>query len=95
MGELAQNVTSCLGIGAKEVVDETVIKGTYQVAWDCPLGGMRRSSPGTDATAAPPSDPQDSSSLFRSLDLLGLKLDKRKTLQTVYVIDHIERPSAN
>jgi uncharacterized protein (TIGR03435 family) len=42
-----------------------------------------------------PADPQGASSLTRSLDALGLKLEKRKILMNVYVIDHVERPSEN
>jgi uncharacterized protein (TIGR03435 family) len=95
MEELAGSLSSCLGTGRlQKVVDETGIKGTYQVAWDCP--SLRpRSSIGTGADGTLASDPQDGSSLTRSLDVLGLKLEKRKTLQEVYVIDHVEMPSKN
>jgi uncharacterized protein (TIGR03435 family) len=92
MGDLAVMLGNCLGSGEHKVVDETGIKGTYQLAWDCPSTITR---PPTGGDAAGPSDPQDVSSLTRSLDALGLKLEKRKMLQDVYVIDHIERPSAN
>ncbi len=94
MAELAQILTPCLGSGEQKVADETGLTGMYQVAWDCPLAVRRQSSAGTDASAAP-SDPQDASTLFRSLEAMGLKLEKRKTLQDVYVIDHVEKPSAN
>jgi uncharacterized protein (TIGR03435 family) len=79
MDELAGNLGTCLGSGVHKVVDETGIKGTYQLAWDCPQPGPRPPT-GGDAGA---SDPQDSSSLTQSLDALGLKLEKRKTLQEV------------
>jgi uncharacterized protein (TIGR03435 family) len=94
MEELAQRLRNCLGGGDHKIVDETGIKGTYQLAWDCPQPGPRRPI-GGDAANGLPSDPQDGSSLTRSLDALGLKLEKRKALQDVYVIDHIERPSEN
>jgi uncharacterized protein (TIGR03435 family) len=95
MEELAGSLSSCLGTGSlQKVVDETGIKGTYQVAWDCP-SLRRRSSIGTGADGTLASDPQDVSPLTRSLDALGLKLEKRKILQDVYVIDHVERPSEN
>ena len=42
-----------------------------------------------------PSDPEDGSALTRSLNALGLKLEKRKAPLDVYVIDHVERPSEN
>jgi uncharacterized protein (TIGR03435 family) len=95
MEELAGSLSICLGTGSlQEVVNETGIKGTYQVEWDCP--SLRpRSSIGTGADGTLASDPQDGSSLTRSLDALGLKLEKRKILQEVYVIDHVERPSEN
>jgi uncharacterized protein (TIGR03435 family) len=95
MEELAGSLSSCLGTGSlQKVVDETGIKGTYQLAWDCP--SLRPRSPiGSDAVGTLASDPQDGSSLTRSLDALGLKLEKRKILQDVYVIDHVERPSGN
>ena len=93
--ELAGSLSSCLGTGGlHKVVDETGIKGTYQLAWDCPLPTGRLTA-GTDAAGTVASDPQDGSSLTRSLNALGLKLEKRETLQDVYVIDHIDRPSDN
>jgi len=94
MEELAGRLSNCVGSGQHQVVDETGIKGTYQLGWDCPLGIPR---PATDKGAAGmlPSDPQDGFSLTQSLDALGLKLEKRKVLQEVYVIDHIEKPSEN
>jgi uncharacterized protein (TIGR03435 family) len=94
MEGLAQRLRNCLGGEDHKIVDETGIKGTYQLAWDCPNPGPRPRT-GGDAAAALPSDPQDGSVLTRSLDALGLKLEKRKMLQDVYVIDHVERPSEN
>jgi len=94
MEELAQTLSTCLGSGVSHIVDETGIKGTYQVAWDCPSAAPR---PTTDSGAAGmlPSDPEDGSALTRSLDALGLKLEKRKVLRDLYVIDHVEKPSEN
>jgi uncharacterized protein (TIGR03435 family) len=92
MEELAARLRNCVGVGEPKVVDETGIKGTYQLEWDCPnpylAPPIRR-----DADGMLPSDPQGESALTRSLDALGLKLEKRKTLREVHVIDHIERPS--
>jgi uncharacterized protein (TIGR03435 family) len=93
MEDLAARLRNCLGKGVHKVIDETGIKGTYHLAWDCPFPTLPSS--GTNSADVLPSDPQDSSSLTRSLDALGLKLDKRKFLQDVYVIDHVEQPSAN
>lgn len=95
MEELATRLGNCLGSGVHKVADETGIKGTYQVAYDCPLPTTQQPSTGTDAAGTLPSDPQTGGTLNRSLDALGLKLEKRKMPQQVYVIDHIERPSEN
>jgi len=94
MEELAGRLSSCLGSDVKNVEDQTGIKGYYQVAYDCPLGTPRPAI-GRNADDQLPSDPEGVSSLTRSLDALGLKLEKRKMLQEVYVIDHVEKPSEN
>lgn len=94
IGELAVQLMTCLGSGVHKVVDETGIKGTYQLAWDCP-SATPRPPIGRDAAGTLPSDPQDGSSLTQSLDALGLRLEKRATPQQVYVIDHVEKPSEN
>jgi uncharacterized protein (TIGR03435 family) len=94
MEELAERLSNCLGSGVQKVVDETGIKGTYQLAWDCPSASPRPIT-GADGAVTLSSDPQDGSSLTHSLDALGLKLEKRKISQEVYVIDHVERPSEN
>jgi uncharacterized protein (TIGR03435 family) len=94
MEELAGRLGICVGIGKHKVVDETGLKGTYQVAFDCPV--PRPHQPAGIGTAGTlPSDPQDGSLLTRSLGALGLKLEKRKVPMDVYVIDHVERPSEN
>ncbi len=77
-----------------KIVDETGIKGNYQIAYDCPMRGLQ-GPVSTDAAGTLPSDPQGSYVLTRSLDALGLKLEKRKMPMNVYVIDHVERPSEN
>ena len=94
MEELAGRLSGCLGSGVHKVEDQTGVKGNYQVAYDCPLG-TPRSAIGRDAADPLPSDPQGGGSLNKSLDALGLKLEKRKSLLEVYVIDHVEKPSAN
>jgi uncharacterized protein (TIGR03435 family) len=33
--------------------------------------------------------------LNKSLDAMGLKLEKRKVQMDIYVIDHVEKPSEN
>ena len=95
MDELARGLSTCLGSGVHKVVDGTSIKGTYQVAYDCPQSTTQQPSSGTEAVGTLPSDPQGSSALTRSLDALGLRLEKRMIPQAVYVIDHVEKPSEN
>lgn len=94
MRELAGRLSNCFGREMHKVEDQTGITGNYQVAYDCPTGtpppAMSR-----DAADALPSDPQDGSLLTRSLDAMGLKLEKRKVQMDVYVIDHFDKPSEN
>ena len=95
MKELAERLSVCLVDGVHKVVDQTGMKGNYQIAYDCPVPRPQTPvSTGTAAGTIPP-DPQDGSPLFRSLDELGLKLEKRKLPMDIYVIDHIEVPSDN
>jgi uncharacterized protein (TIGR03435 family) len=91
MHDLAARLGVCVDSTFHKVVDETGLHGNYQVAYDCPVP---RPPNRADAGTMPP-DPQGSYAVTRSLDALGLKLEKRKVLQDVYVIDHIERPSEN
>ena len=96
MEMLAERLAHCTGGGGHKVVDETVLKGNYQAAWDCPMGfSMPKTQYGGDASDAMPSDPQSGGVLDRSLNALGLKLERRKVLMDAYVIDHVEQPSDN
>jgi uncharacterized protein (TIGR03435 family) len=90
MKDLAGQLAFCTGGNGHKVDDETGINGNFQIAFDCPIGGPR--PPSGDASDAMPSDPQGES-LNRSLDALGLKLEKRKVLMDIYVVDHVEEPS--
>jgi len=96
MEELAGMLATCTGGGGHNVDDKTGLKGEFQVAWDCPTGiSMPKSQSGGDASDALPSDPQGGSVLAKSLDAMGLQLEKRKVPMDVYVIDHVEKPSEN
>jgi uncharacterized protein (TIGR03435 family) len=89
MKELAGWLSPSIG---SKVVDETGIKGNYQVVIDLPLGN--RPAARVDASDGIPSDPQGALDL--SLDALGLKLEKRKAPIDVYVVDHVEKtPTEN
>ncbi len=95
MAELALQLVGCLGsVNGVNVEDQTGLKGDFQIALDCPAAGLRPSiqKDGSDLTA---SDPQGGRSLNRSLDALGLRLEKRKVSMDTYIIDHVETPSEN
>jgi len=94
MHDLAERLGSCVDSTYHKIVDETGLQGNYQVAYDCPVPRPPNRVASGDAGTLPP-DPQGTYSLTRSLDALGLKLEKRKVLQDVYVIDHVARPSEN
>lgn len=99
------------GGGGQQVIDKTDLKGNYQIALDIPIGDIARIAAstsgvapgqirgGTDASnspAATASEPQGGSSLFRSIQDLGLKLERRKAPVQQLIIDHIEKtPTAN
>ena len=93
MEELAGMLSNCTGGERRKVDDQTGIKGNYQVALDCPLPGGPTA--GGDAFDAMPADPKGGGALARSLDALGLKLEKRKLSLDIYIIDHVEKPSEN
>jgi uncharacterized protein (TIGR03435 family) len=94
MEELAIRLSVCMDRSYHKVVDETGIKGTYQIGYDCPLPIPRPQS-GAGAAGVLPADPEDGGVLTRSLDAMGLKLEKRKMPMDFYVIDHVEKPSDN
>jgi uncharacterized protein (TIGR03435 family) len=88
----------------RPVVDMTDLKGDYQVALDLPMsammamaGAMNGGPPpgGGDANKmAEASDP--GTSIFESVQKLGLKLEARKGPMETIVIDHLEKtPTEN
>ena len=95
MEQLAGRISGCFGDGGHKVIDLTGIKGNYQVAYECPLATTQQSSVAPEILGTLPTDSRDGSALYRSLDVLGLKLEKRKMLTNVYVIDRVDRPSGN
>ena len=90
---LTKMLPVCLGLGPHKVVDETGLKGTYQVVFDCPV--PRPHLPAAPGAPTVTFDSDDHSALTRSLDTLGLRLEQRKLPMDVYVVDHVEPPSAN
>jgi uncharacterized protein (TIGR03435 family) len=108
MAQLAEALTRFVD---KPVVDSTELKGNFQVALELSMDDMRaaarsagvnipagampgRGGEGGASPAAGASDP--GTSIFSSLQQLGLKLDPRKTPVEILVVDHVEKmPSDN
>jgi uncharacterized protein (TIGR03435 family) len=93
----------------RPVVDQTGLKGNYQVALDLSMADMMRvarangaavpvpgpgGAPGGAADAA--SDPGDGGSVFTAVQAMGLKLESHKESVDIYVVDHVEKtPTEN
>jgi uncharacterized protein (TIGR03435 family) len=93
MADLAQLMQSA--VLDRPVVDHTALTGKYdfQLKWtpdESQFGGMGiKVPPPSEAADAPPP-------LFTALqEQLGLKMDVEKTSVPVFVLDHVEKPSAN
>ncbi len=90
----------------RPVVDMTELKGHYQVALDLSMDDLRNIAKAAGVVApgagggggnapAEASDPSGSS-IFQSLQQMGLKLEARKAPLDVIVIDHLEKaPTEN
>jgi len=94
--------------GGQQVVDMTELKGNYQVAVEVSFAdlmanaraqGMNVPGPGGAANASGAlgaSDPSGSSTVFESVQKLGLKLEPRKAKVEQVVVDHAEKtPTEN
>jgi uncharacterized protein (TIGR03435 family) len=104
MASLADVATNFVG---KPVVDMTELKGNYQVALDLSMDDIKNvaraagmNMPGTPAgnAANAPVDASDpsGSSIFASVQQLGLKLEARKAPLPYIVVDHYEKtPTEN
>jgi uncharacterized protein (TIGR03435 family) len=103
MSQLAAALTRFLD---RPVVDMTEMSGNYKVALDVALedlmnaaratgvnipSGALGAGPGAPGGAPRAPDPSGGTSIFRSVEQLGLKLDSRKTTVEQIVIDHLER----
>jgi uncharacterized protein (TIGR03435 family) len=108
--DMLTNMLQMGGGGGRQVVDMTDLKGNYQVAVEVSLAdlqAMARSmgmgqpvGPGGGAAGGQPaaaaSDPGGGSTVFASVQKLGLKLEPRKAKVLQLVIDHIEKtPTEN
>ncbi|HUA92219.1 MAG TPA: TIGR03435 family protein [Terracidiphilus sp.] len=94
--------------GGPQVVDQTGLKGYYEITTEISfadlMSGMRgfnRGAPpsNSDANANPAaaaSDPSGEPTVFASVEKLGLKLEERKAPVEQLVIDHMEKtPTEN
>jgi uncharacterized protein (TIGR03435 family) len=95
----------------RPVVDMTELKGNYQVTLELSMDVLRnvarsagvtipaQPSAGGDAGKSPAdaaSDPSGSSSIFASVQQMGLKLEARKAPIDLIVVDHLEKtPTEN
>jgi len=88
------------GVLGRTVVDRTDFHGIFDIDLeftpdDMVAGIPGRGMPGSLPTA-PPSGDSAGPSLFSAMhERLGLKLESAKGPVTVFVIDHVERPSPN
>ena len=87
----------------RPVIDETGLKGNYQVVLDLSMADMMRVarmagaaipagpvSPGGGAADAA-SDPGGGGSVFTAVQAMGLKLEPRKEAIETFVVDHLEK----
>jgi len=84
----------------RPVVDRTGLTGTYEIGFDVPSQDVKRAvmmpMPGKIARAAPPEEEPTGGSIFRSVQSLGLRLEKDKAAIETIVVEHIEKtPPAN
>jgi uncharacterized protein (TIGR03435 family) len=87
---LAQLVRFMGGFVGGEVEDRTGLMGFYSV--DLTFSPERTAPPALNG-GVPANDAPDFVTALQ--DQLGLKLQREKRMMQVYVIDHVERPSAN
>ena len=80
-------------VGGRRVIDATGLKGKYDLAMHWPM----YTNPPDDAAAAEPAAGAGGPGLFAALQSqLGLKLESRKGMVEVLVVDHCERlPAEN
>jgi len=91
MAEFAATLPGLGGVGIDlPVVDETGLKGAYDLQFEMGYGELRTSGggglkPGVDSGPT----------IFEALDRIGLKLESRKMSLPMIVIDHAEPPSGS
>ena len=89
----------------RPVVDQTGLKGNYQIALDLTMDAGRSTGGGDGVrpAAANPAPPRNdiapesgSTAILQSVQALGLRLEPRKAPGEVIVVDHVEKmPTEN
>ena len=110
MSGFAETLSTLLAqMGGQQVVDQTGLKGSYEVAVEitfADLMAMARSQgelapppsgPGGSASTGPvASDPGGAPSIYQSVKQLGLDLEERKAPVEQLIVDHVEKvPTEN
>lgn len=86
----------------RPVVDQTGLKGNYKVSLDLSMADLMAAARGAGinvpavgdqagAPAAGPADPAGGTSIFKSVEKMGLKLESRKSSVEFLVIDNLEK----
>lgn len=96
--------------GGRQVVDQTGLKGSYQVSIDLSLGdimeiarsqgmmpgGPHPAAPSTGGSVPVASDPVGGMGIYQSVENLGLKLEDRNATVDQLIVDHVEKtPTEN
>ena len=100
---MAQLVESLVPYVGRPVVDMTGLSGSYKIVLDIAMAdviamaqsmgflGANGPGPGAGLPGGGPTDPGGGSSIFKSVEKMGLKLDARKAPSDSIVIDHVEK----
>jgi uncharacterized protein (TIGR03435 family) len=92
MAEFAATLPGLGGVGIDlPVVDETGLKGAYDLQFEMGYGELGRGVGGDGLKPGVESGP----TIFEALDRIGLKLESRKMSLPMIVIDHAEPPSGS
>ena len=75
------------------LVDKTGLTGTYEIGLDVPKNGVNAGRPGMMGDAAGSADgvSDPDTSIFSSIQKLGLRLERQKIVLDHIVVDHVER----
>jgi uncharacterized protein (TIGR03435 family) len=110
MDGFADMLTSVMqmgGAGARQVVDQTGLKGNYQISLEIPLATMMQAArdagvnipagaAGATKSTGEAEDPGGGQTIFQSVNALGLRLEPTKAAVEQLVVDSMEKaPTEN